>query len=137
MFALICIRCLVAGMVCCWPSTRTTSVRPCALVTDSIWHGCCLDADRTIVYHAEVVLRTIVNALLRRGISSWRRPKRRSLDESVVEFAGEILLARSAQPEDGPGLLLHVAAASAATGLFISAATLSRLATSAAEMPTS
>ncbi|AKN17661.1 PII uridylyl-transferase [Mycobacterium haemophilum DSM 44634] len=98
------------------------------------------DAGRTIAYHAEVGLRTAVNALPRRGVSAWRRPKRRPLDEGVVEFAGEIVLARSdrlgVQPEHDPGLVLRVAAASAGTGLPISAATLSHLATSAAEMPT-
>lgn len=94
------------------------------------------DAGRTIAYHAEAGLRTAVNALPRRGISSWRRPKRRPLDEGVIEFAGEIVLARDAQPENDAGLLLRVAAASAGTGLPISAATLSRLATSAAELPT-
>lgn len=65
-----------------------------------------------------------------------RRPKRRPLDEGVVEYAGEIVLARDAEPEHDPGLVLRVAAASADTGLPIGAATLSRLAASVPDLPT-
>ncbi len=94
-------------------------------------------AGRTIAYHAETGLRTAQNALPRRGVSALvRRPKRRPLDEGVVEYAGEIVLARDAAPERDVGLVLRVAAASATTGLPIGAATLSRLAVSAPEMPT-
>ena len=93
-------------------------------------------AGRTIAYHAEAGLRTAQNALPRRGVSALvRRPKRRPLDEGVVEYAGEIVLARDAAPESDVGLVLRVAAASADTGLPIGAATLSRLAASAPEMP--
>jgi [protein-PII] uridylyltransferase len=93
-------------------------------------------AGRTIAYHAETGLRTAENALPRRGITALvRRPKRRPLDEGVVEYAGEIVLAREAQPESDPGLVLRVAAASAGTGVPIGAATLSRLAATALEMP--
>ncbi len=93
-------------------------------------------AGRTIAYHAEAGLRTAQNALPRRGVSALvRRPKRRPLDEGVVEYAGEIVLARDAAPESDVGLVLRVAAASAGTGLPIAAATLSRLAASAPEMP--
>jgi [protein-PII] uridylyltransferase len=95
------------------------------------------DAGRTIAYHAETGLRTAQNALPRRGMSALvRRPKRRPLDEGVIEFAGEIVLAREAQPERDAGLVLRVAAASADTGLPIGAATLSRLASSFPDMPT-
>ena len=46
------------------------------------------DAGRTIAYHAETGLRTAENALPRRGVSALvRRPKRRPLDEGVVEYA--------------------------------------------------
>jgi [protein-PII] uridylyltransferase len=93
------------------------------------------DTGRTIAYHSETGLRTAQNALPRRGISAWRRPKRRPLDEGVVEFANEIVLARDAAPQSDPGLVLRVAAASADTGLPIGAATLTRLATNAPEMP--
>ncbi|MEB3983822.1 [protein-PII] uridylyltransferase [Mycobacterium sp. 663a-19] len=95
------------------------------------------DAARTIAYHAESGLRTAENALPRRGVSALvRRPKRRPLDEGVVEYAGEIVLARDARPETDPGLVLRVAAAAADTGLPIGAATLNRLAANAPEMPT-
>jgi [protein-PII] uridylyltransferase len=95
------------------------------------------DAGRTIAYHAETGLRTAANALPRRGVSALvRRPKRRPLDEGVIEYAGEIVLARDAKPEGDPGLVLRVAAASADTGLPISAATLRHLAASAPDMPT-
>lgn len=94
-------------------------------------------ASRTIAYHAETGLRTAQNALPRRGISALvRRPKRRPLDEGVVEYDGEIVLAREAQPPSDPGLVLRVAAASANTGLPIGAATLSRLAASVPDLPT-
>jgi [protein-PII] uridylyltransferase len=94
-------------------------------------------AGRTIAYHAETGLRTAENALPRRGVSALvRRPKRRPLDEGVVEYAGEIVLARDASPDTDAGLVLRVAAASADTGLPIAAGTLSRLAASAPDMPT-
>ncbi|MGO9381651.1 MAG: [protein-PII] uridylyltransferase [Mycobacterium sp.] len=95
------------------------------------------DAGRTIAYHAETGLRTAQNALPRRGISALvRRPRRRPLDEGVVEYDGEIVLAREAQPQSDPGLVLRLAAASADTGLPIGAATLSRLAASVPDLPT-
>ncbi|ORW04287.1 protein-PII uridylyltransferase [Mycobacterium lacus] len=94
------------------------------------------NAARTISYYAETGLRTAANALPRRGIAALRRrPKRRPLDEGVVEYAGEIVLAREAQPEHDPGLVLRVAAASADTGLPIGAATLSHLANSVPDLP--
>ncbi len=94
-------------------------------------------AGRTIAYHAVTGLRTAANALPKRGLAALvRRPKRRPLDEGVVEYAGEIVLAREAQPEHDPGLVLRVAAASADTGVPIGAATLSRLADTAPPLPT-
>lgn len=94
------------------------------------------DAGRTIAYHTETGIRTAENALPRRGVTALvRRPKRRPLDEGVVEYAGEIVLARDARPDTDVGLVLRVAAASADTGLPIGAATLSRLAANAPEMP--
>ncbi|BBZ45057.1 bifunctional uridylyltransferase/uridylyl-removing enzyme [Mycobacterium parmense] len=94
-------------------------------------------AARTIAYHAETGLRTAQNALPRRGIGALvRRPRRRPLDEGVVEYGGEIVLARDARPDTDPGLVLRVAAAAAGTGLPIGAGTLSRLAAVAPEMPT-
>lgn len=95
------------------------------------------DVGRTIAYHSESGLRTAQNALPRRGITALvRRPKRRPLDEGVVEYDGEIVLAREAQPERDPGLVLRVAAASAHTGLPIGAATLNRLAATVPDLPT-
>jgi [protein-PII] uridylyltransferase len=97
------------------------------------------DAGRTISYRVDAGLRTATNALPRRGMSAIRRP-RRPLDEGVVEYAGEIVLARSglggARPQSDPALVLRVAAASAVTGLPIAASTLSRLADTAPELRT-
>src|SRR3954454_11609570 len=94
------------------------------------------DAARTISYYVDAGLRTAANALPKRGLSVLRRPTRRPLDEGVVEYAGEVILARDARPERDPGLILRVAAASATTGLPMSASTLSRLAASAPELRT-
>jgi [protein-PII] uridylyltransferase len=58
------------------------------------------------------------------------------LDEGVVEYDGEIGLAREAKPETDAGLVLRVAAASADTNLPIGAGTLKRLADSAPDLPT-
>lgn len=93
------------------------------------------DSARTISYSIDVGLRTAGNALPRRGLAKLRRsPLRRPLDEGVVEHSGEIVLARNAIPSKDPGLILRVAAASARTGLPISASTLSRLADYAPEL---
>ena len=54
------------------------------------------DAGRTISYRVDAGLRTAGNALPRRGISAIRRRPRRPLDEGVVEYDGEIVLARRA-----------------------------------------
>ncbi len=92
------------------------------------------DAARTVSYYVDAGLRTAANALPRRGLAALRRPVRRPLDEGVVEFAGEVVLARDARPERDPGLILRVAAAAATAGLPISASTLSRLAEKAPEL---
>ncbi|WP_199253532.1 [protein-PII] uridylyltransferase [Mycolicibacterium mengxianglii] len=94
------------------------------------------DAARTVSYYVDAGLRTAGNALPRRGFAALRRPVRRPLDEGVIEFNGEVILARDARPERDPGLILRVAAASATTGLPISGSTLSRLADSAPELRT-
>ena len=90
------------------------------------------DAARTVSYYVDAGLRTAANSLPRRGLSAFRRPVRRPLDEGVVEFAGEVVLARDAKPQRDPGLTLRVAAASATTGIPIAASTLGRLAEAAA-----
>jgi [protein-PII] uridylyltransferase len=94
------------------------------------------DAARTISFYVDAGLRTAGNALPRRGFAALRRPVRRPLDEGVIEFAGEVILARDARPERDPGLILRVAAASATTGLPLSASTLSRLVEAAPELRT-
>ncbi|MFJ4650341.1 [protein-PII] uridylyltransferase [Nocardia sp. NPDC088792] len=93
------------------------------------------DAARTVSYSTDVGLRTAGNALPRRGLARLRRvPVRRPLDEGVVEHAGEVVLARDARPQRDPGLILRVAAASAQTGLPMSATTLNRLGEDAPEL---
>jgi len=94
------------------------------------------DAARTISYYVDAGLRTAANALPRQGFAAFRRPTRRPLDEGVVEFGGEVVLARDARPERDPALILRAAAASATTGHPLSASTLSRLAESAPELRT-
>ncbi|MEU7628994.1 [protein-PII] uridylyltransferase [Nocardia sp. NPDC049220] len=92
------------------------------------------DSARTVSYSVDVGLRTAANALPRRGLARLRRmPVRRPLDEGVVEHAGEVVLARDARPRRDPGLILRVAAASAQTGLPMSATTLNRLSEDAPE----
>lgn len=92
------------------------------------------DAARTVGYYVDAGLRTAANALPRRGFAALRRPVRRPLDEGVVEYAGEVILARDARPERDPGLILRVAAASATTGMPMAVSTLSRLAERAPEL---
>ncbi len=94
------------------------------------------DAARTVSYYVDAGIRTAGNALPRRGLSALRRPVRRPLDEGVIEFNGEVILARDARPERDPGLILRVAAASATTGLPMAASTLSRLVETAPELRT-
>src|SRR3954449_230875 len=94
------------------------------------------DAARTISFYVDAGVRTAANALPRRGLAAFRRPVRRPVDEGVIEFAGEVILARDARPERDPGLILRVAAASANTGLPMAASTLSRLTENAPELRT-
>ncbi|WP_210687345.1 [protein-PII] uridylyltransferase [Mycolicibacterium sp. GESEQ-9] len=94
------------------------------------------DAARTVSYYVDSGIRTAANALPKRGFAAFRRPVRRPLDEGVIEYAGEVILARDARPERDPGLILRVAAASAATGLPMAVSTLSRLAENAPELRT-
>ncbi|MET7767608.1 [protein-PII] uridylyltransferase [Nocardia sp. NPDC005366] len=93
------------------------------------------DSARTVSYSVDVGLRTAANALPRRGLARLRRmPVRRPLDEGVVEHAGEVVLARDARPQRDPGLIMRVSAASAQTGLPMSATTLNRLSEDAPEL---
>jgi [protein-PII] uridylyltransferase len=93
-------------------------------------------AARTISFYVDAGLRTAANALPRRGLAAFKRPVRRPLDEGVIEFAGEVILARDARPERDPGLILRVAAASATTGLPMASSTLARLVERAPELRT-
>lgn len=93
------------------------------------------DAARTVGFSVDMGLRTAGNALPRKGLARLRRmPVRRPLDEGVVEHAGEVVLARDARPQRDPGLILRVAAASAQSGLPMSATTLNRLSEDAPEL---
>lgn len=92
------------------------------------------DAARTISHRVDAGLRVAANSLPRHGISAVRRRLRRPLDEGVVEYAGEVVLARDARPERDPTLVLRVAAAAATNGLPIAAATLTRLAQEAPDL---
>lgn len=92
------------------------------------------DSARTVSYYVDAGVRTAGNALPKRGFAALRRPVRRPLDEGVVEYNGEVMLARDARPERDPGLILRVAAASALTGLPMATATLTRLVDSAPEL---
>ena len=94
------------------------------------------DAARTVSYYVDAGIRTAGNSLPRRGLAALRRPVRRPIDEGVVEFNGEVILARDARPERDPGLILRVASASATTGLPMAASTLSRLVENAPELRT-
>ena len=94
------------------------------------------DAARTVSYYVDAGIRTAANSLPRRGLAALRRPVRRPIDEGVIEFNGEVILARDARPERDPGLILRVAAASATTGLPIAASTLGRLVETAPELRT-
>src|SRR5262245_55534027 len=93
-------------------------------------------AARTISFYVDAGLRTAANALPRRGLAAFKRPVRRPLDEGVIEFAGEVILARDVRPERDPGLILRVAAASATTGLPMASSTLARLVERAPELRT-
>ena len=94
------------------------------------------DAARTITFYVDAGVRTAGNALPRRGFAALKRPVRRPLDEGVLEFGGEVILARDAKPQRDPGLILRVAAAAATNGLPIAASTLARLVESAPELRT-
>lgn len=88
-------------------------------------------AARTVSFCVDASVRIAAHSSGRRGLRN--RLIRHPLDEGVVEFAGEITLARNARPEHDPGLLIRVAAGSATTGLPICTSTLNRLADTAVE----
>ena len=99
------------------------------------------DAARTVAYATDVAIRAARAAMPRRGLTSTltlgrlgRAPVRRPLDDGVVEHAGEVALARDAQPTRDPALVLRVAATAARTGMPVAAGTLTRLADTAPEL---
>jgi len=83
-------------------------------------------AARTVAYAVDHTFRQAGRVPLRP-----RRPKppeRRPLADGVVEQDGEVVLARSADPQADPGLVLRCAAAAAQAGLPLAPRTLDRLA---------
>ena len=88
-----------------------------------------LDLSRALADAARTIDATLTQALttarhvLRRPRNYWRRP----VDLGVVDAGDELRLSRN-QSLDDPGLVLRVGAASARTGLPVSAATWRRLA---------
>ncbi len=103
-------------------------------------------AARTVVYAVDVALRSARAAVPGRGVRvppskpaalsgpMTRAPARRPLDEGVVAQAGEVVLARNAQPRRDPALLLRAAATAARTGMPLAAGTLGTLADTAPEL---
>jgi len=104
-------------------------------------------AARTVVYAVDVALRTARASIPSRGVravrygglsalrgSLSRVPTRRPLDDGVVEQAGEVVLAREAQPARDPALVLRIAATAARTGMPVAAGTLATLADTAPEL---
>ena len=125
-----------AAASCCWPSTPTRSAPRCASATDSTWRACSPTPRAPSATTSTPACAPRRMRCRAAGFAALRRPVRRPLDEGVIEFGGEVILARDARPERDPGLILRVAAASATTGLPMSASTLSRLAETAPELRT-
>ncbi|HEY2443892.1 MAG TPA: [protein-PII] uridylyltransferase [Streptosporangiaceae bacterium] len=86
-------------------------------------------AARTVAYATDHAFRQA-----ERGQAGPRRrqrrgpPERRPLADGVVEQDGEVVLARTADPQADPGLVLRAAAAAAQAGLPLAPRTLDRLA---------
>ena len=83
-------------------------------------------AARTVAYATDHAFRQ-ASVISRRG-RSHPRHERRPLADCVVEQDGEVVLARSAEPETDPVLVLRAAAAAAQAGLPLGPRTLDRLA---------
>ena len=71
----------------------------------------------------------------RRLLGGAREPSRTPLADGVVAQAGDVVLARNADPSSDPGLALRAAAAAAQAGLRLAPHTLSRLADEGAALP--
>lgn len=104
-------------------------------------------AARSVVYALDVAMRTAKASVPSRtartlryaGLGALhgslsRGPARRPLDEGVVEQAGEVVLARDAQPTRDAALVLRVAATAARTGMPMAAGTLATLGDNSPEL---
>ncbi|HEY2578372.1 MAG TPA: [protein-PII] uridylyltransferase, partial [Streptosporangiaceae bacterium] len=83
-------------------------------------------AARTVAYAVDHTFRQADRAPSRPG--RRKPPPRRPLADGVVEQDGEVVLARVADPQDDPVLVLRAAAAAAQAGLPLAPRTLDRLA---------
>ncbi|MFF5209835.1 [protein-PII] uridylyltransferase [Streptosporangium sp. NPDC000396] len=88
------------------------------------------EAGRTIAHAFDATWRT-VDRLLSGPTPRGRRP----IADGVVEHAGEVVLARGANPRRDPVLVLRAAAAAAEAGLPLAPATVNTLATQSAPLP--
>ncbi len=94
-------------------------------------------AARTVAYTADATWRRVSAAPPRRRVLGRRAPVplRRPLAVDVVEQAGEVVLARDADPASDPALVLRVSRAAAASGLPIAPHALQRLADECPDLP--
>jgi [protein-PII] uridylyltransferase len=92
-------------------------------------------AARTIAFAADETWRRVDAAS--RPARRWRQrqPTRRPLADGVVEQDGEVMLARDADPQTDPVLVVRAAAAAAQAGLSFARHTLDRLSEQSAPMP--
>ncbi len=88
------------------------------------------EAGRTIAHAFDVTWRAVD-----RLVSGPSPRGRRPLADGVVEQAGEVVLARGADPRKDPVLVLRAAAAAAGSGLPLAPATVSVLAAQSAPLP--
>ncbi|WP_433415133.1 [protein-PII] uridylyltransferase [Microtetraspora malaysiensis] len=88
------------------------------------------EAGRTISHAFDATWRT-VDRLLAGPAPRGRRP----LADGVVEYGGEVVLARGAEPRTDPVLVLRAAAAAAGAGLPMAPATVSTLAAQCPPLP--
>jgi [protein-PII] uridylyltransferase len=85
-------------------------------------------AARTVTYAADHAFRQAARSLGHGPSRGRARAERRPLADGLVEQDGEVVLARSADPEADPVLVLRAAAAAAQAGLPLAPRTLDRLA---------
>jgi [protein-PII] uridylyltransferase len=84
-------------------------------------------AGRTVTYAVEHAFRQAASLNQRQRRRSRKNPQRTPLADGVVEQDGEVVLARTAEPEHDPVLVLRAAAAAAQAGLPLAPRTLERL----------